>query len=69
MKELFRILWTETGWPRLTTAERAKAAYFGLSLLALPIFAAVSPWGVLLLVANLGIAAKIVGTIRGIYDE
>lgn len=69
MKELIRIFWTETGWPRLTTTERAKAAYFGISLLALLGSAAISPMGVLLLVANLGIAAKIVGTIKGIHDE
>lgn len=69
MKELFRILWTETGWPRLTTTERVKAAYFGLSLLMLLGCAATSPWGVLLQVANLGVAAKIVGTIKVASDE
>ena len=64
MKELWNILWVESGWAKLTIKERIKMTYFMLSLF-LVLASAESPiWLLVAATLNFAISGKIVRTIK-----
>lgn len=70
MKELWNILWVESGWASLNIKERIKMMYFVLSFM-LVLASAESPiWFLLVTTLNFAISGKLVRTIKtDIPDE
>ena len=46
MKELYKILWVESGWSKMTWKQRLVAVYFGLSM-GMVLMCAESKWWIL----------------------
>ena len=70
MKELWNILWVESGWAKLTIKERIKMTYFMLSLFLVLASAEASMWILIAATLNFAISAKMVRTIKtDIPDE
>lgn len=63
MKELWNILWVESGWASLTIKERIKMMYFVLSFM-LVLASAESIWFLLVTTLNFAISTKVVRTIK-----
>lgn len=64
MKELWKILWEDSGWAALTMGERIKAIYFCLSLFVCIVLAEAPFLWLLVAVANLVVSVKAVKTIK-----
>lgn len=64
MKELWNILWVESGWASLTIKERIKMMYFMLSFLLVLASAESSIWLLGVTTLNFAISGKIVRTIK-----
>lgn len=70
MKELWNILWGESGLARLTIKERIKMMYFVLSFMLVLASAESSIWLLLVTTLNFAISGKLVRTIKtDIPDE
>lgn len=70
MKELWKILWVESGWAKLTIEERIKMKYFMLSLFLVLASAESSIWLLGATTLNFALSGKIVRTIKtDIPDE
>lgn len=64
MKELWNILWVESGWASMTIKERIKMMYFMLSFLLVLASAESSIWLLIATTLNFAISGKIVRTIK-----